>query len=147
VTVDLRADLIKVYGGDNPVAVNKWHIVSEIKLETAKGAVDEYDYAYAHRLLWEIMQYPLNGLLKKKVMRATQRCEIFDLCDKFQHGEACRSMQAANIPWPQYQQARKVVLRETDRASGYEMVGGLFNNAARCAHRHYDDNASPESIA
>ena len=141
VNVGPRADLIKVISGDIPVIVDKWRISSEIQIDMARRAIADYDYAYAYRLFEGILQHPVDTSLRAKVLRAAQLCQIFDLWDKFQHAAAGQLMKTCNVPWPEYQKAIKWILRENPRASGYELVGDLLNNAERRAHRHYYDDA------
>ena len=141
VNVGPRADLIKVISGDIPVIIDKWRISSEIQIDMARRAVADYDYAYAYQLFGEILQHPVDASLRAKVLRAAQLCQIFDLWDKFQHAAAGQLMKTCNVPWREYQKALKRILGESSRASGFELVGDLLNNAARRAHRHYYDDA------
>ncbi len=141
VNIGPRSDLIKVRGGDTPVAVDKWRIFGDLQVELARQSISDFDYAHAHLILTEILKHPLDKDFKNTILKAAHLCDAFDQWDKFRHDNAYELFSACNAPLPKHQRAIKSILGLYKSANGYELVGDLLNNAARKAHRRYYDDA------
>lgn len=134
-----RTDLIKVRGGDVPVAVDKWRVYCELQLEAVREAIRQFDYGHAAGMLTGLLSRPLDRDMRIKLMHARQVCQAFDHWDRFAHGEALDLLQPFGRQFSVYLVALKKILG-LHGGSGYEQVGDLINNAARKAHRKlYDD--------
>ena len=109
--------------------------------ERLRKFIRNYDYAYANYMITEMLQHPLDKTFRNKLLKAAQLCQAFDLWDKFEHHKALELLEAYGSCFPQHIINLKQILGNLRKVSGYEMVGDLFNNAARKAHRKYYDDA------
>lgn len=134
-----RSDIIKVTGGDVPVAIDKWRIFCQNQLEFVRKSLRGFDYSSATSLISEMLSRPLERSLRTQLIEASQICQAFEQWDKFQHDNALRLLETYGERYSQHIIVLKRILAKT-RSTGYEIVGDLLNNAARKAHRkHYDD--------
>lgn len=134
-----RLDLIKVKGGDYPVVINKWQIFIEQSLETVKGLLENYDYAQAEKVIREFLFLPLETSLQGKLSNIGRLCKAFDCWDKFDHYEALNLLQPFGKDFSKYIINLKNILGDK-KASNYELVYDLINNAERKAkQKRYDD--------
>jgi len=134
-----RLDIIKIKGGDIPVVINKWQIFAEQSLVSAAKILENYDYALADAIISGLLSHPLEPSFERRLLRARQLCIAFDRWDKFEHEKALKLLQPYGEDFSDYIIILKRILRKT-KATGYELVGDLFNNAERKAtQKHYDD--------
>jgi hypothetical protein len=134
-----RLDIIKIKSGDIPVVINKWQIFAGQCLKSAAKILENYDYALAEAIISEPLFHPLETSFEGRLFRARQLCKAFDCWDKFEHEKALELLQPYGEDFSDYIIILKRILRKT-KATGYELVGDLFNNAERKAtQKHYDD--------
>lgn len=134
-----RVDLIQVRTGDVPVVINKWELFYQSQLEFLKGFLDNYYYAFVARSISAMLSHPLDKSLRDKLIEARVICEAFDLWDKFHHQKALELLEPHGKRFSAYIISLKNMLGKA-RATGYELVSDLLNNAERrAAQRHYDD--------
>ena len=134
-----RLDIVKVKSGDIPVVINKWQIFAEQSLVSAAKILENYDYALAEAIISEPFFHPLEPLFEARLFRARQLCKTFDCWDKFEHEKALELLQPYGENFSDYIIILKRILRKT-KATGYELVGDLLNNAERKSmQKHYDD--------
>ena len=134
-----RLDIIKIKGGDIPVVINKWQIFAEQSLESAAKTLVNYDYALANAIVSGLLSHPLEPTFERRLLRARQLCAAFDCWDKFEHEKALELLQPYDKDFFAYIIPLKKILKKT-KATGYELVGDLLNNAERRAtQQRYDD--------
>ncbi|MGI6387341.1 MAG: TIGR02710 family CRISPR-associated CARF protein [Desulfomonilia bacterium] len=134
-----RIDLIKVRGGDMPVAVEKWRIYADIQMKAVREAIDDFDYNQAMHMIGALLSRPLDKKFRDRLMSSHQICRAFDAWDRFDHKKALELLE----PHSKSQHESIILLKRLlglIEGSGYEQVGDLLNNAERKAHRkNYDD--------
>jgi len=134
-----RVDLIKVRSGDVPVAINKWNIFYQNLLESFHEPLDNYYYAFVDSSISGMLTRSINVSLRDRLIRIRVVCEAFDQWDRFHHGKALDLLEPHGSRYHPYIIILKKILGK-NRATGYEMVSDLLNNAERRAvHKHYDD--------
>jgi len=134
-----RLDIIKIKGGDIPVVINKWRIFAEQSLVSVAKTLENYDYALADAIIPGLLSHPLEPSFEKRLLRASQLCVAFDRWDKFEHEKALELLQPYDKEFFAYIIPLKRILKKT-KATGYELVGDLLNNAERRAtQQRYDD--------
>lgn len=134
-----RIDLIKVRGGDMPVAVEKWRIYADIQIKAVREAINDFDYNQAMHMIGTLLSRPLDKEFRDSLMSWHQICRAFDAWDRFDHRGALDLLE----PHGKSQHKNIILLKRLlglIKGSGYEQVGDLINNAERKAHRkNYDD--------
>lgn len=134
-----RVDLIKVRSGDVPVAINKWSIFYQNLLESFHEPLDNYYYAFVDSSISRMLTRSINASLRDRLIRIRVVCEAFDQWDRFHHEKALDLLEPHGSRYHPYIIILKKILGK-NRATGYEMVSDLLNNAERRAvHKHYDD--------
>lgn len=134
-----RVDLIKVRSGDVPVAINKWSIFYQNQLNSFREPLDNYYYAFVDSSISGMLTRSINVSLRDRLIRIRVVCEAFDQWDRFHHGKALDLLEPHGNRYHPYIIILKKILGK-NRATGYEMVSDLLNNAERRAiHKHYDD--------
>jgi tetratricopeptide (TPR) repeat protein len=134
-----RVDLVKVRSGDVPVVIDKWMIIYQNQLDFLRKILSSYNYAFIVNSISEMLSHPLEKSLRVKLIEARAVSEAFDLWDKFNHREALELILPYGSRFYPYIIDLKKILGES-KASGYELVSDLLNNAERRAvQKHYDD--------
>jgi len=134
-----RVDLIRVKSGDVPVVIDKWRLFYQSQLESIGRLLDNYYYAYVARSISEMLLQPLDKSLQDKLIVLRTICEAFDLWDKFQHPAAFELLEPFGSRFALYLINLRKILGQA-RATGYERVSDLLNNAERrAAQECYDD--------
>lgn len=141
VNIGPRTDLIKVRGGDVPIIIDKWRIFCQTQIESVRGSIRNFDYAYAVQATTEMLQHPLNKTFRDKVIEARQLCQAFDYWDKFAHNKALNLLALHGHRFSRHVIILKQILGKQRNSTGYELVGDLLNNAERKAHRKYYDDS------
>lgn len=133
-----RVDLIKVRSGDVPVVIDKWMIMCQNQLDFLRRSLKSYHYAFIVNSISEMLSHPLDKSLRDKLIEARAVSEAFDLWDKFNHREALELLEPYGRFYPYIIDLKKILGKS--KASGYELVSDLLNNAERRAvQKHYDD--------
>jgi hypothetical protein len=134
-----RLDLIKVRSGDVPVVIDKWRIFCQNQLDLLGGLLDNYHYGFVTPSISEMLLHPLDKSIQDKLIEARVICEAFDLWDTFNHREALELLKPYGSRFYPYIINLKRILGMA-KATGYELVSDLLNNAQRRAsQQHYDD--------
>jgi CRISPR-associated protein (TIGR02710 family) len=134
-----RLDIIKIKSGDTPVVINKWQIFAEQSLKLAANALENYDYALAKTIISGTLFHTLEPSFERRLLRARQLCAAFDCWDKFEHEKSLELLQPYGENFSDYIIILKRILGKI-KATGYELVGDLLNNAERrAAQKRYDD--------
>jgi hypothetical protein len=134
-----RVDLIRVRAGDVPVVIDKWRLYYQSQLESLGRLLDNYYYAYVARSISEMLLQPLDKSLQDKLIELRTICEAFDLWDTFQHQKALELLEHYGSQFAPYLINVRKILGQA-RATGYELVSDLLNNAERrAAQECYDD--------
>lgn len=134
-----RMDLIRVKSGDVPVVIDKWRLFYQSQLDSIGRLLDNYYYAYVARSISEMLLQPLDKSLQDKLIELRMICEAFDLWDKFQHQKALELLEPFGSLFASYLINVRKMLGQA-RATGYERVSDLLNNAERrAAQECYDD--------
>ena len=134
-----RQDLIKVRSGDTPVVIDKWRIFSQNQTDLFKGLLDNYHYGFIVSSISGMLLKPLDKSSQDKLIEARVICEAFDLWDKFNHLQALELLEPYGSRFSSHIINLKKILGKT-KATGYELVPDLLNNAKRRAvQKHYDD--------
>jgi len=134
-----RQDLISVRSGDTPVDIDKWSIFCQNQTYLFKGLLDNYHYDFVVSSISGMLLKPLDKSSRDKLLEARVICEAFDLWDKFNHPEALELLEPYGSRFSSYIINLKKILGKT-KATGYELVSDLLNNAERRAvQKHYDD--------
>ncbi len=134
-----RIDLIRVRSGDVPIVIDKWRIISQNQLNFLRGLLTKYHYAFAASSLSEMLLHPLDKSLRDKLVEARVICEAFDLWDTFNHQKALELIEPYGSRFYPYIINLKNILGKS-KATDYEIVSDLLNNAERrAAQKHYDD--------
>lgn len=134
-----RVDLIKVRSGDVPVAINKWSIFYQNQLESFRKPLDNHYYAFVDSSISGMLTRPVNATLRDRLIKIRVVCEAFDQWDRFHHEKALDLLEPYGSKYHPHIITLKKIIGKT-RATGYEMVSDLLNNAERrAAHKHYDD--------
>jgi len=134
-----RMDLIRVKGGDVPVVIDKWKILCQSQIDFLNRTLTNYNYGFVANSIGEILTHPLDRSLQDKLIEARAVCESFDLWDKFNHAKALELIEPYGSKYYPYIIDLKKILGRS-KASGYELVSDLLNNADRRATQlHYDD--------
>lgn len=134
-----RVDLIKVRSGDVPVAINKWTIFYQNQLKFFREPLDNYYYAFVDSSISGMLTRSVNATLRDRLIGTRVVCEAFDQWDRFHHKKALDLLEPYGSKYHPYIITLKKILGKT-RATGYEMVSDLLNNAERRAvHKHFDD--------
>ncbi len=141
INIGPRPDLIKVKSGDVPVRIDKWRVFCQTQIESVRKSIRNFDYAFAHYLITEMLQHSLDKTFRIKLLAAAQLCQAFDLWDKFEHDKALALLESYGAYFSQHIITLKQILKKQRKVCGYEMVGDLLNNATRKAHRRYYDDA------
>ncbi len=98
-----------------------------------------YNYGFVANSIGEMLTHPLDRSLQDKLIEARAVCESFDLWDKFDHKRALELIEPYGSKYYPYIIDLKKILGKS-KASGYELVSDLLNNAdRRAAQLHYDD--------
>lgn len=137
----LRKDLIKVITGDVPVSVDKWNIFAQMQLDTARGALANFDYSGTNDILAQISKRPLEKGLQGRVIYLRQLCRAFDAWDKFKHREAMDLLALlGGKTLAPYLIALKRIAGAIKSCHGYEKVMDLvLNSRRRASQQRYDD--------
>jgi len=134
-----RQDLIRVRSGDVSVVIDKWRIFCQNQTDLFKGLLDNYHYGFVVASISGMLLKPLDKSSQDKLIEARVICEAFDLWDKFNHLEALELLDPYGSRFTPYIINLKKILGKT-KATGYELVPDLLNNAKRRAvQKHYDD--------
>jgi hypothetical protein len=134
-----RMDLIRVRAGDVPVVIDKWRLFYQSQLDSLGRLLDSYYYAYVARSISEMLLQPLDKSLQDKLIELRTICEAFDLWDTFQHQKALELLEHYGSRFALSIINLKKMLGKA-RATGYERVSDLLNNAdRRAAQECYDD--------
>jgi hypothetical protein len=134
-----RMDLMRVKGGDVPVVIDKWKILCQSQVDFLNRSLKNYNYGFVANSIGELLTHPLDRILQDTLIAAKAVCESFDLWDKFDHKRALELIEPYGSKYYPYIIDLKRILGKS-KASGYELVADLLNNADRRATQlHYDD--------
>jgi hypothetical protein len=134
-----RIDLIRVRSGDVPIVIDKWRILCQNQSDFLRRLLTRYHYAFAASSISEMLLHPLDKSLRDKLVEARVVCEAFDLWDTFNHQKALELIEPYGSRFYPYIINLKKILGKS-KATGYEIVSDLLNNAERrAAQKHYDD--------
>lgn len=134
-----RQDLIRVRSGDAPVVIDKWRIFCQNQMDFFEGLLDSYHYGFVVHSISGMLLKQLDKPSRNKLVEARVICEAFDLWDKFNHPEALELLEPYGSRFSPHIINLKKILGKT-KATGYELVSDLLNNAERRAvQKHYDD--------
>lgn len=139
VNIGPRSDLIKVRSGDVPVVIDKWKIFYQNQLDFFGRLLDNYHYGFVAASISEMLLKPVDKSMRDRLIETRVVCEAFDHWDTFNHAAALELLEPYGSRYSSYIINAKKILKKT-KASGYELVSDLLNNAERrAAQKHYDD--------